>query len=272
MYTMYSLEDVRAIFRELDKKTGLHGADLEIRNVNDTYVLGNCVIHGDTYSIHGVEKGYKPHHFEFSDIILDKLNGYETFRDVVVHEYCHYVATIRHKDNCNHDERFVKVCYELADDEEQARRIGHDNGTVLIDEVWDKWDSYIDKCQNVVESMEFKVDNTGIITAIVDNTEDVVIDTLLVDYWCDSGIEDIYSGGFEKYKDVRPFMKHVFKIDTTTDLYEEDKPYYKVDSCRIVVSFGWENDQMPTVFEIDNKGKVKKHIMTEEEYAEYSCY
>lgn len=259
---MYTLEDVREIFRELDERTGLDSSHLEIRNVNDTYTLGKLVVCSSD------SKTYYPHHFEFSNIILDKLNGYETFRDVVIHEYCHFVATIRHKDNCDHDERFVKVCHEVADDVEQGKRIGNDDGTVLKDEVWDKWDNYIETCQNVVENMDFEVDyETGIITGTLTN-KDVTIDKLTVEYFCDSGIEDLYSCGYRIYENIEPNTKHIFRINTTKSLsFEECDEDYKVDSCRIVVDYDWDNEYRPTVFNISKNG-TSVEIMSEEDYYE----
>lgn len=210
----YTLEDVRDIFKELDNKTGLKGAELEIRNVNDglddtRVILGKLVI------VSPNNINYKPHHFEFSNIILDKVNGYKTFRDVVIHEYCHYVATMRYEDDCQHDKRFVEICYELADNEEQAERISNDNGTEISDEVWNRWYTYLQVCEDVLSYVNFNIDfKRGIATGFIRNySEDVTIEEVNISYYSYDEDEDmVINTDYLTVENIQPRETREFKL------------------------------------------------------------
>lgn len=108
---MRTLKFVRNIIKELDEQTGLDGASLELKRNKSTRQLGCFTFTqytfrnggGVTYSIEG---------FTFSDVVLGCDD--DTIREIVKHEYAHYMALVTFKDNCHHDYRFKEMCRRIG--------------------------------------------------------------------------------------------------------------------------------------------------------------
>lgn len=249
---MFTLDDVREIFKELDDKTGLHGAELGIYNVNSFRVLGKLDLRGTD------KDGYIPHHFEFSDTLLDKRNGYELFREVVIHEYCHYVATVRHGTDCQHDERFAEVCHELADNEEQARRIDNGNGTEIKDEIWDTYEEYVEQCQEVIQyGMDFIVDyKHGILTGYVDNFHDVTINEINLEI-VSSDEDDMLAWENITLANIKPQEEREFKFNMG------DMANY----VTITVDFKWFLEEKPVVYTFTKQTDEMTEFDVKEKYS-----
>lgn len=258
---MFTLKDVEEIFKELDAKTGLHGADLEVFKVNDNYSLGSFEMRG------GYDSGIPihPHHFEFSSIILDKMNGYEKFRDMVVAMYCHYVATVRHQDDCGNDERFVEVCYELADNEEQAKRLIQP--CEIDDEVNSKWEHYVKTCQDMLlNNMEFEVDYEAkkIIGHIHNNSEDVTMEHLNIYInTAEKGSEFPSMSDYESLKNIKPKETGTFEIDLNEFLNIDNIKYIELR-----MDFEWYKVVRPVMIKLNKRNKFngKARVMTKDLY------
>ena len=247
---MFTLDDVREIFKELDDKTGLRGAELDIHNVNSFRVLGKLDLRGTT------ENGYVPHHFEFGDILLDKRNGYEKFRSVVIHEYCHYVATVRHGTDCQHDERFAEICHELADNEEQAMEIDNDGGTEIDDEIWDTYEEYVEQCQEVVQCMDFIVDyKHGILTGYVDNFHDMTINEINLEIYSFDE-DDMLECAYMTLTDIKPQEERKFTFNMG------DMANY----VKVTVDFKWFLEEKPTVYTFTKQTENMEEYDVREKY------
>ena len=104
---MFTLKDVRKMLKELDEITGFNGAGLELKTTNTKRTLASHV-HRITRTPYGEVVSRTPVRFEFSKLILSCDE--ETLREVVKHEYAHYMALVEYNDNCGHDWRFKKMC------------------------------------------------------------------------------------------------------------------------------------------------------------------
>ena len=104
---MATVHDVKEMMRKLDKITGMNGASIPVKTSNTTRTLASFVFYNC-----GKVVGIQPVRFEFSKVILSCNE--ETLWEIVKHEYSHYVANTRHKDNCHHDYRFKEVCEEIG--------------------------------------------------------------------------------------------------------------------------------------------------------------
>lgn len=112
-----TLDDVRRMIAALDEHTGLNGSDLPLKEDKSVKKLA-CF----TYSIHRSYKGtsYHPKSFTFSKLILSCSR--EALWETVKHEYAHYMALIRHGENCGHDYRFKAICKEIGAENDEPQR------------------------------------------------------------------------------------------------------------------------------------------------------
>lgn len=108
---MRTLKFVRNIIKELDKETGLDGASLELKRNKTTRQLGCFTFSKITYR-NGGGTTYTPQSFTFSEVVLDCDD--ETIREIVKHEYAHYMALVTYNDCCKHDYRFKEMCRKIG--------------------------------------------------------------------------------------------------------------------------------------------------------------
>ena len=108
---MRTLKFVRNIIKELDKETGLDGASLELKRNKTTRQLGCFTFSKITYR-NGGGTTYTPKSFTFSEVVLDCDD--DTIREIVKHEYAHYMALVTYNDQCHHDYRFKEMCQQIG--------------------------------------------------------------------------------------------------------------------------------------------------------------
>ena len=108
---MFNVNDVRNILDELDNMTGMSTKDMTIEVKNTTKTLASCVhrIYRDSY---GNVKKRQCVRFEVSKLILNC--NYETLKEVMKHEYAHFMSTTIYQDNCGHDSRFKEMCRKIG--------------------------------------------------------------------------------------------------------------------------------------------------------------
>lgn len=108
---MRTLKFVRNIIKELDQQTGLDGASLELKRNKTTRQLGCFTFAKITYK-YGGEVTYTPKSFTFSEVVLECDD--DTIREIVKHEYAHYMTLIEYNDQCHHDWRFKEMCAQIG--------------------------------------------------------------------------------------------------------------------------------------------------------------
>ena len=105
---MCTMKDVKKIIKELDTVTGLNGASLELKEVKSIKTLGAFVnVNIKDRNTRKVIKR-EPRRFEFSHLVLSCDE--KTLREIVKHEYAHYMAFMKYGERCHHDYRFKKMC------------------------------------------------------------------------------------------------------------------------------------------------------------------
>lgn len=102
----YDITRVRKEFNEICSKCGVQVQSPVELNGRLTRTLGRVML---------IKKGtvVTPTKVEFSKQLLATATD-ESIWDVIAHEAAHYVATIRTKENHNHDAYFKKVCAEIG--------------------------------------------------------------------------------------------------------------------------------------------------------------
>ena len=108
---MFNVQDVRNILNELDEMTQMSTKDMTIEVKNTTKTLASCVhrVYRDSY---GNVKKRQCVRFEVSKLILNCK--YETLKEVIKHEYAHFMSTTIYQDNCGHDSRFKEMCRKIG--------------------------------------------------------------------------------------------------------------------------------------------------------------
>ena len=128
---MFTIQDVRNILNDLDKISGMSSKDMTIEVKNTTKVLASCVhrVYRDCY---GNVVKRQCVRFEVSKLILNC--NYDTLKEVLKHEYAHFMSIQVYQDNCGHDSRFKEMCRRIGanfnevsvsttDIEEQSRKM-----------------------------------------------------------------------------------------------------------------------------------------------------
>ena len=110
---MFTINDFRKVIKELDEMTGMNGADLPIKRTKSQRTLASFVSSVTRNTLTNQVVRVEPVRFEVSGLILS-LNDEKTFREIIKHEYCHYLANIINQDNCNHDKRFKEQCRRIG--------------------------------------------------------------------------------------------------------------------------------------------------------------
>lgn len=109
---MFTINDFKKVVRELDNLTGMNGASLPVRKTRSQRTLASFVSNV-TRNGFGEIVRVEPNRFEVSALILS-LDDEKTFREIIKHEYCHYLANIIYQDNCHHDKRFKEQCRRIG--------------------------------------------------------------------------------------------------------------------------------------------------------------
>ena len=110
----HTVEDVKRIIKEMDKKVGKNYSRLPIKTSRKmTRALGGAVCR---ITINRITKKQKVEalEFKFSQFFLDAYLTEQDFQDIVQHEYSHLYANELHQENCNHDRRYKAVCKSLG--------------------------------------------------------------------------------------------------------------------------------------------------------------
>ena len=110
----HTVEDVKKILKDMDKKTGKSYANLPIHvSKRMTRALGGAVCE---ITINRITKKQKVEalEFKFSQFFLDAYLTEQDFQDIVRHEYSHLYANELHQENVNHDKRYKAVCKQLG--------------------------------------------------------------------------------------------------------------------------------------------------------------
>lgn len=109
---MFTINDFKKVVRELDSLTGMNGASLPVKKTRSQRTLASFVSNV-TRNGYGEVVRVVPNRFEVSNLILS-LDDEQTFREIIKHEYAHYLANIINQDNCRHDKRFKEQCRRIG--------------------------------------------------------------------------------------------------------------------------------------------------------------
>lgn len=105
------------VIKELDKKTGLNGANLPI-SISDTYVRLGClrITKKSIYRNKKLKEVYlTPVKFEFTKKLLDGRYSDEDVLFVITHEYVHYyVCRLYPNKDVGHGIEFKNACIKLG--------------------------------------------------------------------------------------------------------------------------------------------------------------
>ena len=137
---MATLKDVRNILVELDEMTGLNGASLDLKQNNGKRVLASHVFQ-NVRDASGKIVQRRPVRFEFSKLSLSC--DMDTLREIVKHEYAHYMALVKYNDNCGHDWRFKEMCKQIG---ANANETTYTNQSIMQASV--KLAKYVVTCDN----------------------------------------------------------------------------------------------------------------------------
>ena len=115
----HTLEDVKKIIKELDKKTNMQFSKIEIKvSKRMTSTIAYASMHISRKK--GVIEKIEPVNFTFSYYILQAMLTKEQFEAIVIHEYAHLLTNIKNKKDCCHNKLFVDECLSLGLKETQA--------------------------------------------------------------------------------------------------------------------------------------------------------
>ena len=110
----HTVEDVRKVLKELDKKANTNYANLPIRvSKKMTKALGGAVCE---ITINRITKKQKVEalEFKFSRFFLDAYLSDSEFESIVAHEFLHLYTNVKYQENCNHDKRYKAECTKLG--------------------------------------------------------------------------------------------------------------------------------------------------------------
>ena len=110
----HTVEDVKKILKDMDKKTGKSYANLPIHvSKRMTRALGGAVCQ---ITINRITKKQKVEalEFKFSQFFLDAYLTEKDFQDIVRHEFLHLYTNVKYQENCNHDKRYKAECTKLG--------------------------------------------------------------------------------------------------------------------------------------------------------------
>ena len=110
----HTVEDVRKVLKELDKKANTNYASLPIKvSARMTRALGGAVCE---ITINRITKKQKVEalEFKFSRFFLDAYLSDSEFESIVAHEFLHLYTNVKYQENCNHDKRYKAECTKLG--------------------------------------------------------------------------------------------------------------------------------------------------------------
>ena len=110
----HTVEDVKKVLKELDKKANTNYASLPIKvSARMTRALGGAVCE---ITINRITKKQKVEalEFKFSRFFLDAYLSDSEFESIVAHEFLHLYTNVKYQENCNHDKRYKAECTKLG--------------------------------------------------------------------------------------------------------------------------------------------------------------
>ena len=108
----HTVEDVRKVLKELDKKANTNYASLPIRvSARMTRALGGAVCRITRYRMRQKVEALE---FKFSRFFLDAYLTESDFESIVTHEFLHLYTNVKYQENCNHDKRFKDACKKFG--------------------------------------------------------------------------------------------------------------------------------------------------------------
>ena len=110
----HTVEDVRKVLKELDKKANTNYASLPIKvSARMIRALGGAVCE---ITINRITKKQKVEalEFKFSRFFLDAYLSDSEFESIVAHEFLHLYTNVKYQENCNHDKRYKAECTKLG--------------------------------------------------------------------------------------------------------------------------------------------------------------
>ena len=108
----HTVEDVRKVLKELDKKANTNYASLPIKvSARMTKALGGAVCRITRYRMRQKVEALE---FKFSRFFLDAYLSESEFESIVAHEFLHLYTNVKYQENCNHDKRYKTECTKLG--------------------------------------------------------------------------------------------------------------------------------------------------------------
>lgn len=108
----HTVEDVKKVLKELDKKANTNYASLPIHvSKRMTRTLGGAIFR---ISRRGIKTTVTALEFKFSRFFLDAYLSESEFESIVAHEFLHLYVNELHQENCNHDKRFKDACKKFG--------------------------------------------------------------------------------------------------------------------------------------------------------------
>ena len=130
----HTIEDVKRIIENMDKKTGKSYAKLPMKsNKRMTRALAQSIVCISRRN--GKIVKVEADSFKFSYFFLNAMLTDKDFSDIVIHEYSHLYTNEKYIDNCHHDYRYKNTCKELG--------IPHMGGYRCNDEVGEEFEKAI---------------------------------------------------------------------------------------------------------------------------------
>ena len=108
----HTVEDVRKVLKELDKKANTNYASLPIHvSKRMTRALGGAVCQITRYRMGQKVEALE---FKFSQFFLDAYLSESDFESIIAHEFLHLYTNVKYQENCNHDKRYKTECTKLG--------------------------------------------------------------------------------------------------------------------------------------------------------------
>ena len=108
----HTVEDVRKVLKELDKKANTNYASLPIKvSARMTRALGGAVCRITRYRM---KQKVEALEFKFSRFFLDAYLSESDFESIIAHEFLHLYTNVKYQENCNHDKRFKDACKKFG--------------------------------------------------------------------------------------------------------------------------------------------------------------
>ena len=101
-YKSWSLADIKKVFKEISQKMNMDCTNITID------ISGRMTRCRGRYTYKRID--LTPIKFTFAKNLLDGSYNYETVKQVIIHEYCHFYTDSKYNYACGHDSRFKMIC------------------------------------------------------------------------------------------------------------------------------------------------------------------